>query len=398
MGLPPRLGAAALAFALSLVAAAAPAHADLGGDLEEVNDRIEALRGQVGGVREERTALANEVLDTAVRLEDVAAELAAAEALLAETQAAIAVTEDRLDELAASVASREQRVGRLRTDISDTKLAARERAIELYMAAGTEGGVIAVRVEDVARLAIGIAYADRVQEVADRDIATLANLQEQEGREIARLDAERVSLDEQVVVLEAQRTEHEAQAAVVESRRAEVAVELAVQQEALDRLDDEISHIEGEIAALAREEEWIKELIRLEQFGEGNAPGVLFRPVPGGVSSGFGYRIHPIYGDSRLHTGWDMNADCNNPIRAAGEGRVIFSGWRGGYGNAIIIDHGGGMATLYAHQNRLDVGYGAPVATGDIIGLIGSTGTSTSCHLHFEVRINSEPVDPTPYL
>ncbi len=338
------------------------------------------------------------MLDTAARLDEVAAELTAAEAVLAETEAAITTTEDRLEELAASVASREQRVERLRTNIAETKLAARERAIELYMAAGSEGGGLAVRVEDVARFTVGIAYADRVQEVADRDIATLANLQEQEGREIARLDGERVSLGEQVAVLEAQRSEYQAQAAVVEGRRAEVATELTRQQEALDRLDDEISHIEGEIAALAREEEWIKELIRLEQFGEGNAPGVLFRPVPGGVSSGFGYRIHPIYGDSRLHTGWDMNAGCNEQIRAAGEGRVIFSGWRGGYGNAIIIDHGGGMATLYAHQNRLDVGYGAPVATGDIIGLIGSTGTSTSCHLHFEVRINGNPVDPTPYL
>jgi murein DD-endopeptidase MepM/ murein hydrolase activator NlpD len=381
-----------------VAAFAAPAGADLGSDLDEVNDRIEALRGEVGGVREQRTELANEVLDTAARLDEVAAELNAAEAVLAETEAAITVTEDRLEELAASVASREQRVERLRTNIAETTLAARERAIELYMAAGTEGGGIAVRVEDVARFAVGIAYADRVQEVADRDIATLANLQEQEGREIARLDGERVSLGEQVAELEAQRSEYQAQAAVVEGRRAEVATELTRQQEALDRLDDEISHIEGEIAALAREEEWIKELIRLEQFGEGNAPGVLFRPVPGGVSSGFGYRIHPIYGDRRLHTGWDMNAGCNAAIRAAGEGRVIFSGWRGGYGNAIIIDHGGGMVTLYAHQNRLDVGYGAPVATGDIIGLIGSTGTSTSCHLHFEVRINGDPVDPTPYL
>ncbi len=381
-----------------MAAFAAPAGADLGSDLDEVNDRIEALRGEVGGVREQRTELANEVLDTAARLDEVAAELNAAEAVLAETEAAITVTEDRLEELAASVASREQRVERLRTNIAETTLAARERAIELYMAAGTEGGGIAVRVEDVARFAVGIAYADRVQEVADRDIATLANLQEQEGREIARLDGERVSLGEQVAELEAQRSEYQAQAAVVEGRRAEVATELTRQQEALDRLDDEISHIEGEIAALAREEEWIKELIRLEQFGEGNAPGVLFRPVPGGVSSGFGYRIHPIYGDRRLHTGWDMNAGCNAAIRAAGEGRVIFSGWRGGYGNAIIIDHGGGMVTLYAHQNRLDVGYGAPVATGDIIGLIGSTGTSTSCHLHFEVRINGDPVDPTPYL
>lgn len=380
------------------MAAAPAAWADLGSDLEEVADRIDSLRGQVGGVREQRTDLANEVLDTADRLEAVASELAEAETRLGETESAIAATRDSLAELEATVASRTQRVERLRSDIAVTKLAARDRAVELYMSAGSEGGLLAVRVEDVARLALGLAYADRVQEYADRDLASLANLQEQEGREIGRLETERVALDEQAALLASQREEREAQAAEVEGRRSEVASELAAQQEALARLDDEISHIEGEIAALNREEEWIKELIRLEQFGEGNAPGVLFRPVPGGVSSGFGYRIHPIYGDSRLHTGWDMNSACNDPIRSAGEGRVIFSGWRGGYGNAIIIDHGGGMATLYAHMNSLSVGYGASVATGDVIGLTGSTGTSTSCHLHFEVRINGNPVDPTPYL
>jgi murein DD-endopeptidase MepM/ murein hydrolase activator NlpD len=383
---------------LSLVAAAPVARAELGSDLQEVADRIEALRGEVGGVRAQRTDIANQVLDTADRLEAAAAELAAAESAFGETESLISSTEARLDELESSVASRELRVERLRDNIAATKLLARDRAVELYMSAGTEGGLIAVRVEDVARLALGLAYADRLQESADRDIARLAGLQAQEGREIAGLEAERVDLDEQVRVLELQREERRAAADAVAARTVEVEAELEVQRGQLARLDAEVWHIENEIAVLAREEEWIKELIRLEQFGDGTSPGELFRPVPGGVSSGFGYRIHPIYGDSRLHTGWDMDASCNQPIRAAGEGRVIYSGWRGGYGNAIIIDHGGGLATLYAHHNSLNVGYGAPVATGDIIGLAGSTGLSTTCHLHFEVRVNGEPVDPTPYL
>ena len=104
---------------------------------------------------------------------------------------------------------------------------------------------------------------------------------------------------------------------------------------------------------------------------------MLLRPVPGGVSSYYGYRIHPIYGDRRLHTGWDMNAGCGAPILASESGTVIFSGWKGGYGNAIIIDHGGGMSTLYGHQSRLGLSYGQSTTVGDVIGWIGTTGMST---------------------
>ena len=178
----------------------------------------------------------------------------------------------------------------------------------------------------------------------------------------------------------------------------EVADELAIQQEQLATLQSEINEIEGELASLQREEANIKALIIQQSNIGGTRPGVLLRPVPGGVSSYYGYRTHPIYGDRRLHTGWDMNAGCGAPIVASESGTVIFSGWKGGYGNATIIDHGGGMSTLYAHQSRLGASYGQSVTVGSVIGWIGTTGTSTACHLHYEVRINGSPVDPAPYL
>jgi murein DD-endopeptidase MepM/ murein hydrolase activator NlpD len=108
--------------------------------------------------------------------------------------------------------------------------------------------------------------------------------------------------------------------------------------------------------------------------------------------------MHPILGYRRLHTGVDMNAAYGDPIVAAADGRVIFTGWRGGYGNTVIIDHGGGVATLYAHQSSIAVGYGDVVNGGDVIGYIGSTGLSTGPHLHFEVRESGTPVDPAGYL
>jgi len=99
-----------------------------------------------------------------------------------------------------------------------------------------------------------------------------------------------------------------------------------------------------------------------------------------------------------VHTGIDLRAAWGEPVAAAAAGRVIFAGPYGGYGNAVIIDHGGGMSTLYAHLSSIAVGYGETVTAGQTIGRVGSTGLSTGPHLHFEVRIDGQPVDPMPYL
>jgi len=121
-------------------------------------------------------------------------------------------------------------------------------------------------------------------------------------------------------------------------------------------------------------------------------------PLNARVSSEFGYRIHPIYRTRRLHAGIDMGAAGGTPIAASNSGVVIFAGRRGGYGNTIIVDHGGGITTLYAHQSRLGSSNGQLVDRGDIIGYVGTTGTSTGNHLHFEVRVNGTPTNPRNYL
>jgi murein DD-endopeptidase MepM/ murein hydrolase activator NlpD len=129
------------------------------------------------------------------------------------------------------------------------------------------------------------------------------------------------------------------------------------------------------------------------------APGRLLIPVPGApITSPYGYRIHPIYGTSILHTGIDYGADEGTPIRAAADGVVVSAGWYGGYGNATIIDHGGGIATLYGHQSSMAVSAGQKVTQGQTIGRVGCTGNCTGPHVHFEVRVNGDPVDPAGYI
>jgi murein DD-endopeptidase MepM/ murein hydrolase activator NlpD len=127
--------------------------------------------------------------------------------------------------------------------------------------------------------------------------------------------------------------------------------------------------------------------------------GELADPLPGhSFGSPFGPRVHPVYGNVRVHTGVDISADSGDAIHAAGDGVVVSAGWLGGYGNATIIDHGGGIATLYGHQSQIDVSEGEHVSRGQIIGRVGCTGTCTGPHLHFEVRIDGDPVDPVPYI
>ncbi len=132
--------------------------------------------------------------------------------------------------------------------------------------------------------------------------------------------------------------------------------------------------------------------------GAGGGTGSMTWPVSGPVVSPFGWRIHPILHYRKMHTGIDIAVGYGVPIHAADSGSVIYATWMGGYGNVIIIDHGNSISTLYAHQSSLAVGAGAHVGRGQVVGYVGSTGFSTGPHLHFEVRVNGNPVDPMGYL
>lgn len=139
---------------------------------------------------------------------------------------------------------------------------------------------------------------------------------------------------------------------------------------------------------------------RLGQYAEigVSPPPAFLQPVPGTIGSKFGNRIHPIFGTLRHHAGVDYAGNTGDPIQAAASGTVIQVKSRTGYGNTVIIDHGGGWSTLYAHLSRFDVSVGDQVALGETIGGVGNTGWSTGPHLHFEIRYRGSPLDPEEYL
>ncbi len=195
--------------------------------------------------------------------------------------------------------------------------------------------------------------------------------------------------------------------------RDDAAVEVAQQEQLRAEVLSRKEAYQAEVATLEAESAAIAETLRQRAAARAAAPadaaiaalpalpagsGQLLFPIPGGtITSSFGYRIHPIYGDGRMHTGIDIGADTGDPIYAAADGVVASAGSLGGYGNATIIEHGGSIATLYGHQSSILVSEGDRVTVGEVIGRVGCTGACTGPHLHFEVRVDGDPVDPMGY-
>jgi murein DD-endopeptidase MepM/ murein hydrolase activator NlpD len=211
---------------------------------------------------------------------------------------------------------------------------------------------------------------------------------------------------------EARRAELDARHQELRALQQQVAREkerTAVQRQSTERdkrsvLRDRLVY-ERALAELEQDSREIEQMLRRLQLTRGGQQrlakpwsGNLRMPVKGRLTSPYGYRIHPIYGVRKLHTGIDIAASSGTAIKAAGDGVVVFAGRWGGYGNCVILDHGGGVATLYGHCSRLAVSEGQNVTQGQSIAYVGSTGLSTGPHLHFEVRRDGHPVDPMGYL
>ena len=196
---------------------------------------------------------------------------------------------------------------------------------------------------------------------------------------------------------EAQAAYEEAQAAALEAQAA-----LTAQQENQARLEAQLAVLVENRAAT--EADYAAGIAA--QYGSGSSldAGQIVNgwavPVSGYISSPYGYRVHPVSGRVAFHSGTDIAASCGRPMYAASSGTVEYAGWNGSYGNFIRINHGGGLTTAYGHiqPGGILVQMGQPVAVGQQIARVGTTGNSTGCHLHLEVRQNGSSTDPMAYL
>lgn len=357
--------------------------------VERLEARSNTVAGRVQQLDAEAARIQNEVNALDARLDKLNSNIA-------EVQAELTAAQQRLNVLAEEL---KRVMGRLdrRTDLFT------DRAVAAYMAGPTSHleGLLSARTfnEVVDRTSYYESALDAdskiVEEIrilrAETEIKQDAVIEEQE-----RIAAQKMKLETDRAEVAQIRQERDA---VLQAQRAII----AEKESNLASINSKKAHYERVVAALEADQSRITALLQARMSGSsvGVLPtggGQLLWPVAGPLTSPYGYRTHPIFGDSRLHTGIDIGAPYGATVIAADSGVVAYVGVMSGYGNVVVVDHGGGLATTYNHLSAFSVSSGQQVGRGVPVGNVGCSGYCTGPHLHFEVRVNGSPVDPMPYL
>ena len=359
-----------------------------------VDSRISGLRDSIQRAKAKEGVLSTEISDASSRVDALNADigvlserLTKLESDLAAHRARLVRLEDRLNELAATIQ-------RLTQEHAVAQRRLEERLVQLYETDEASELEILLQAQSFSDLLEQLDYFNAIGE-HDKDIADEIERVQEETR-IARRETTTVKAEvTEATAILARKTEEERQArAALLARQAALAAARDAKESLLADVrtqrhkdEEDLEKMQAASAAIA---EQLQNSGSSSGGGAPSASGFIW-PVSGPSTSGFGWRW------GRMHEGIDIGAGCGTPIRATASGTVVYAGWMDGYGNITIIDHGGGMATAYGHQSAIYVG-GGSVTQGQTIGAVGSTGHSTGCHLHFEVRVNGTPVDPLGYL
>lgn len=314
------------------------------------------------------------------------------DAWISDTEYQLAAAERRLNQLEADLSGNQQTYEQARTAVVG-------RLQFMQRQEGSQGWALLLQ---SANLNDFLDRRYRLKQLYQADRAMLVTLDEKSSEIVAQQEGVEYQknnislLRQQLLASREQYSDQLQQQAVTMGRLKENRSALAAAINQLDQDSDSLTALILERVAADTSAE--ADAVRAEILRSAQTSGKMVKPAIGPITSQFGMRFHPVLGYSRFHAGTDFGAAYGSPIVAASTGVVIMAGWYGGYGNAVIIDHGGGLTTLYGHASRLNVSEGEAVRKGDAIAAVGSTGLSTGPHLHFEVRRNGKPVNPMEYL
>lgn len=355
-------------------------------ELERLNRLIDQTKQQLSTTKKQESSVLRDLIAAQQELDRIELELERLDQRLRLVQREIASLEQEQTRLERELA----RLDRLKQERRDQY---NRRLVAVYKYGPLSYLELLAAAESFADLISKFEMVAYYLRADARLIAEVTSIQETISLQKRVLQEKRWELDEQrarVFSLEKAATEQRKRKAVL-VKKAET--ELNKVQRDRKKLEAALNELEATSRALEAE-------IRRRQQKEIQGTGKLIWPltVKGRISSPFGERMHPILKKKRFHSGMDIAVPTGTNVLAADRGLVIYSGWNGGYGYFIVIDHGNGLATAYAHNSRLLVKEGDVVEQGQVIAKSGSTGLSTGPHLHFEVRKDGVPVDPAGYL
>jgi murein DD-endopeptidase MepM/ murein hydrolase activator NlpD len=358
-------------------------------ELERLRRELEAKEGDVrqdiAAADERRDALTEELAELQAIVDEVQGRVDVAASELSGVQA-------QLDKKNAAIKKATKLLQRQLDDLN-------ERAVQVYKHGPTSIFDLLTQVEGLADLIRRFGFMTQVVKKDNRRITDIGRAKALIVKDRDKIEELRDQVAKQLAVVASERNRAASVRNLAASRHAAVSGELNNAYGQLGDIKAQRASYEKESAQLQAESAAIAQFLR----GRGGTPAKVSPkgmtwPASGPITSGFGWRTHPIFGTRRFHAGIDIGAPSGASIVAAGSGTVIFAGPKSGYGNATIIDHGGGIATLYGHQSSIGVSNGTPVTIGQRIGSVGCTGYCTGPHLHFEVRVNGDPVDPMGWL
>ena len=387
-----------LGLALALVFAASAAGQDPEAEKAQVDQRIAELQADISAAKQQEGVLTSQLGAVVTELRAAQSAVEHAEGSLDLLEAELASEQSRLERLTVLLAEQTRRLNRLQEEYRRAVeiLEARVRAI--YIEEEPDALSVLVSATTFGDLIDSYEFVTRIG-LQDQRIAGQVETAKRRAAEKRRATEHTQRLTAATVSVIAARTD-QARAVRNElaSNRDTLAAARMLRQSALATSRDTREEYLQEVDALAAESASLAAAIREAQAGASStgtgtpsASGFIW-PVNGTVVSGFGWRW------GRMHEGIDISTSSGTPTWSAAAGTVIHSGWLGGYGNLVVVDHGNGLATAYAHASAILVGVGQQVSQGETLSLVGSTGNSSGPHLHFEVRVNGAAVDPLFYM